>query len=104
MFAGRALPCGCLAQESESVRKLVALLDTLWRWVDETPPAAHTMRYGNPAYRTWLHRMEGAAPQARAGPMLRSRKGGSVKGLALLRPPLLWTGNWCWTAMLLPAG
>lgn len=43
--------------------KLVGMLDTLWRWVDETPDAAHTLRYGNPAYRTWFAKMAEAAPQ-----------------------------------------
>lgn len=50
-------------QESEAVGKLVGVLDTLWRWVDETPPAAHTLRYGNPAYRTWCAKMAEATPQ-----------------------------------------
>ena len=50
-------------QVSEAVQKLVGALDTLWRWVDETPPTAHTLRYGNPAYRTWFAQMAEAAPQ-----------------------------------------
>lgn len=74
---GKQLSDRC--HESESVRKLVALLDTLWRWVDETPPAAHTMRYGNPAYRTWLHRMEGAAPQLVAGVLPDELQGAAVE-------------------------
>ena len=45
------------------MQKLVGLLDTLWRWVDETPPSAHTLRYGNPAYRTWFARMAEGAQQ-----------------------------------------
>jgi serine/threonine-protein phosphatase 2A activator len=53
--------------ESEAVGKLVGVLDTLWRWVDDTPPAAHTLRYGNPAYRTWFAKMAEAAPQLMAG-------------------------------------
>ncbi|KAL4421972.1 hypothetical protein ABPG77_010995 [Micractinium sp. CCAP 211/92] len=58
---GRQLSDPC--HESEVVRKLLALLDTLWRWVEETPSAAHTLRYGNPAYRAWFARMAAAAPQ-----------------------------------------
>ena len=55
-------------QESEAVHKLVGVLDTLWRWVDDIPPASHTLRYGNPAYRTWFAKMEEAAPRVgRAG-------------------------------------
>lgn len=38
-------------QVSEAVAALKEVLDTLWQWVDETPPAAHTLRYGNPAFR-----------------------------------------------------
>ncbi|KAL4431093.1 hypothetical protein ABPG75_006349 [Micractinium tetrahymenae] len=58
---GRQLSDRC--HESEAVRRLVGMLDTLWRWVEEIPPAAHTLRYGNPAYRTWFARMAEAAPQ-----------------------------------------
>jgi serine/threonine-protein phosphatase 2A activator len=29
--------------------------------VDKTPPSAHTLRYGNPAYRVWSSRVSGAA-------------------------------------------
>lgn len=84
-LAGRALPRARLTQESEAVRKLVALLDTLWRWVEEIPPAAHTLRYGNPAYRTWSARMAEAAPQVRAAPMLRT--GEWLEGRAALLLP-----------------
>lgn len=52
------------------VHKLLALLDTLWRWVNETPSVAHTLRYGNPAYRAWFARMAEAAPQVRAAFLL----------------------------------
>lgn len=45
------------------MQKLVGVLDTLWRWVDDIPPAAHTLRYGNPAYRAWFAKMADAAPQ-----------------------------------------
>jgi serine/threonine-protein phosphatase 2A activator len=41
---------------------LVAALDTLRAWVDEIPPAEQSLRYGNPAYRTWFARMAAAAP------------------------------------------
>jgi hypothetical protein len=33
---------------------LVRLLGTLNSWVDDIPPAVHSLRYGNPAYR-WEH-------------------------------------------------
>jgi serine/threonine-protein phosphatase 2A activator len=38
-------------QVSAAVGSLKGVLDTLWQWVDEIPPASHTLRYGNPAYR-----------------------------------------------------
>ena len=53
-------------QVSDTVRGLVAALDELWALVDATPPAAHTLRYGNPAYRTWFARMAEGAEEASA--------------------------------------
>lgn len=50
------------------MRKLVGVLDMLWRWVDEIPAAAHTLRYGNPAFRTWSLQMTQQAPQVGAWP------------------------------------
>lgn len=35
---------------------------TLSGWVDEIPPAQHSMRYGNPAYRDWFQRLAQEAP------------------------------------------
>ncbi|KAI3433441.1 hypothetical protein D9Q98_003255 [Chlorella vulgaris] len=61
---GKQLSDRC--EESEAVGKLLALLDTLGRWVDEIPPAAHSLRYGNPAYRTWSARLAEQAPQLAA--------------------------------------
>eukprot|EP00887_Chlorella_sp_A99_P005770 scaffold1.g5770.t1 len=58
---GRQLSDPC--HVSETMQALVGLLDTLWTWVDEIPPAAHSLRYGNPAFRTWFARV---AQQARA--------------------------------------
>ncbi|EFN59472.1 hypothetical protein CHLNCDRAFT_18967 [Chlorella variabilis] len=58
---GKQLSDPC--EESEAVRKLVGVLDMLWRWVDEIPAAAHTLRYGNPAFRTWSLQMTQQAPQ-----------------------------------------
>lgn len=55
------------AQVSDTVQRLVGALDKLWALVDATPPAAHTLRYGNPAYRTWFARMAEGAEEASAG-------------------------------------
>jgi len=42
---------------SPAVRALVEVLDTLSRWVDEVPPTKQSLRYGNPAYKTWFARL-----------------------------------------------
>ena len=76
-------------QVSEAVQRLLRLLDTLWRWVEETPPAAHTLRYGNPAYRTWFARMAEAAPQARGG----QRGAGLAGARRLVLGRMLWSAG-----------
>lgn len=43
---------------SGAVSCLVSILDKLSDWVDEIPPVVHSLRYGNPAYRTWFARLE----------------------------------------------
>lgn len=48
---------------SPMVERFVGVLQTLGVWVDEIPPAAHTLRYGNPAYRDWFKRMAEKAPE-----------------------------------------
>lgn len=47
---------------SPPLAALAAGLDSLRAWVDEIPPAQQSLRYGNPAYRTWFARMAAAAP------------------------------------------
>ncbi|PSC73914.1 serine threonine-phosphatase 2A activator [Micractinium conductrix] len=74
---GRQLSDKC--EVSEAVQRLLRLLDTLWRWVEETPPAAHTLRYGNPAYRTWFARMAEAAPQLTAEVLPAGLEGAAVE-------------------------
>ena len=64
---------------SEAVAALLAALDTLWRWVDETPPAAHTLRYGNPAFRTWFARMAQTAQELMAGVLPQGLQGAAVE-------------------------
>lgn len=48
----------CEYKVSETVEKLVKLLDTLDRWIDETPPVDQPSRFGNKAYRTWFSRLD----------------------------------------------
>lgn len=44
-------------EPSACVRHLSESLSTLSQWVDECPPVQQSLRYGNPAYRTWFARM-----------------------------------------------
>lgn len=63
----------------ECVRAIEAALDSLSALLDEVPPAAHAMRYGNPAYRVWHDRMCGMAYEACAAalaPALREQQRG----------------------------
>jgi len=56
---GRAL--GDVCPSSPAIQSLISVLDTLWEWVNDIPPAAHTLRYGNPAYREWYGRLKAEA-------------------------------------------
>ncbi|KAI8823114.1 uncharacterized protein EV422DRAFT_392601 [Fimicolochytrium jonesii] len=47
--------------ESETVRKLVDMLDTLDKWIDEIPALETPQRFGNKAFRTWIDRLESNA-------------------------------------------
>eukprot|EP00058_Branchiostoma_floridae_P008200 XP_002593688.1 hypothetical protein BRAFLDRAFT_62463 [Branchiostoma floridae] len=53
---GKSRTCEC--HISEPTEKLLGILDTLDRWVDETPPVEQPQRFGNKAYRTWFQRLE----------------------------------------------
>ncbi|XP_041825151.1 serine/threonine-protein phosphatase 2A activator [Melanotaenia boesemani] len=48
----------CEYKVSETVEKLLDLLGTLDRWIDETPPVDQPSRFGNKAYRTWFAKLE----------------------------------------------
>lgn len=50
--------CGFPVAPSQAIEKLVALLDTLDRWIDETPPVDQPSRFGNKAYRTWYAKLD----------------------------------------------
>ncbi|KFQ34245.1 Serine/threonine-protein phosphatase 2A activator, partial [Mesitornis unicolor] len=43
---------------STPIEKLVALLNTLDRWIDETPPVDQPSRFGNKAFRTWYAKLD----------------------------------------------
>ncbi|KAL2100067.1 hypothetical protein ACEWY4_004461 [Coilia grayii] len=65
----------CEYKVSETIEKLMSLLNTLDQWIDETPPVDQPSRFGNKAYRTWYARLEQEAealvstviPEDRAG-------------------------------------
>lgn len=42
----------------QAIEKLVALLNTLDRWIDETPPMDQPSRFGNKAFRTWYAKLD----------------------------------------------
>ncbi|NXT67391.1 PTPA phosphatase, partial [Chaetops frenatus] len=50
---GKKLTC-----EYKPIEKLVALLNTLDRWIDETPPVDQPSRFGNKAFRTWYAKLD----------------------------------------------
>ncbi|MBN3272212.1 PTPA phosphatase, partial [Polyodon spathula] len=47
--------CGCHLQ---SIENLLALLNTLDRWIDETPPIDQPSRFGNKAFRLWYAKLD----------------------------------------------
>uniref|UniRef100_U3IJM6 Serine/threonine-protein phosphatase 2A activator n=1 Tax=Anas platyrhynchos platyrhynchos TaxID=8840 RepID=U3IJM6_ANAPP len=53
---GKKLTCDY--KVSEPIEKLVALLNTLDRWIDETPPVDQPSRFGNKAFRTWYAKLD----------------------------------------------
>ncbi|XP_072287887.1 serine/threonine-protein phosphatase 2A activator isoform X1 [Pyxicephalus adspersus] len=53
---GKKLTCDY--RVSEAVENLMALLDTLDRWIDETPPEDQPSRFGNKTFRTWYAKLD----------------------------------------------
>ncbi|KFW65838.1 Serine/threonine-protein phosphatase 2A activator, partial [Pygoscelis adeliae] len=47
-----------LLGKERPIEKLVALLNTLDRWIDETPPVDQPSRFGNKAFRTWYAKLD----------------------------------------------
>uniref|UniRef100_A0A3B3QT01 Serine/threonine-protein phosphatase 2A activator n=1 Tax=Paramormyrops kingsleyae TaxID=1676925 RepID=A0A3B3QT01_9TELE len=45
-------------KRSQTVQKLLDVLNTLDRWIDETPPVDQPSRFGNKAFRTWYAKLE----------------------------------------------
>uniref|UniRef100_A0A2P2IML8 Serine/threonine-protein phosphatase 2A activator n=1 Tax=Rhizophora mucronata TaxID=61149 RepID=A0A2P2IML8_RHIMU len=46
-------PC----RESQTVKTMVSIIETLIQWIEEIPPVEQAARYGNIAYRTWNERL-----------------------------------------------
>lgn len=42
----------------QTVEKLLDLLETLDRWINETPPVDQPSRFGNKAYRAWYAKLD----------------------------------------------
>lgn len=76
----------------QAIEKLVALLNTLDRWIDETPPVDQPSRFGNKAYRTWYAKLdEVRLPQTGVGAGLGwAGRGGA--GLGRAAPRIRITG------------
>uniref|UniRef100_A0A8C5WM54 Serine/threonine-protein phosphatase 2A activator n=1 Tax=Leptobrachium leishanense TaxID=445787 RepID=A0A8C5WM54_9ANUR len=53
---GKKLSCDY--KVSEAIEKLMALLEVLNRWIDETPPVDQPSRFGNKAFRTWYAKLD----------------------------------------------
>ncbi|KNC99957.1 uncharacterized protein SPPG_05329 [Spizellomyces punctatus DAOM BR117] len=46
---------------SETVQKILDMLNTLDKWIDDIPPLESPQRFGNKAFRTWIQRLEANA-------------------------------------------
>ncbi|XP_039254588.2 serine/threonine-protein phosphatase 2A activator-like [Styela clava] len=53
---GKKLSAPC--EVSETTKKIVALLDLLDKWIDETPSIDQPQRFGNKAFRTWYEKLK----------------------------------------------
>lgn len=54
------------APSSPTVDALIKVLDTLEGWIDQIPAVSQSLRYGNPAFRTWHARAVAKAPELMA--------------------------------------
>lgn len=58
------------------------MLDTLSGWVDQIPPVTQSLRYGNPAFRTWHAKVASQAQQL-VGTLLPETLRGAITELGL---------------------
>lgn len=83
--------CRSSVAPSQAIEKLVALLDTLDRWIDETPPVDQPSRFGNKAYRTWYAKLDQVSltVRAQAGPGRWEEYYGPRRGKCVFKAGLL---------------
>ncbi|KAH9489122.1 hypothetical protein Btru_057132 [Bulinus truncatus] len=48
---------------SSVIEKLIGILDTFDKWIDETPPIDQPQRFGNKAFRTWFKKLSEEGPK-----------------------------------------
>uniref|UniRef100_A0A8C6T805 Serine/threonine-protein phosphatase 2A activator n=1 Tax=Neogobius melanostomus TaxID=47308 RepID=A0A8C6T805_9GOBI len=72
----------CEYEVSETVEKLLGLLDTLNNWIDETPPVDQPSRFGNQAFRTWYTKLDKNA-EALVSALLPADKQAAVPEIAV---------------------
>src|SRR4051812_6588649 len=56
--AVKSKPLSAPCVVSPFITAAIGVLDTLDKWIDETPPTAQPTRYGNKAFRTWYATVE----------------------------------------------
>lgn len=57
-LAVKAKPLDSSCTVSSTIEKLLTLLETLSRYIDEIPPVDQPQRFGNKAFRTWHNRLK----------------------------------------------
>lgn len=77
-------PTSVPVRPSKTISNLLNVLETVDGWVDEIPPLKQSLRYGNPAFRTWFSKVEDHADE-----LLRSVLPSKVAAAAVELKPVL---------------
>ncbi|XP_048469736.1 serine/threonine-protein phosphatase 2A activator [Rhincodon typus] len=80
---GKKLTCDY--KTSAPVEKLIMLLNTLDKWIDETPPVDQPSRFGNKAFRTWYSKLEKEAENLVSSVIPRELNGAVVEAAVYLK-------------------
>eukprot|EP01099_Mayorella_cantabrigiensis_P009056 TRINITY_DN976_c0_g2_i1.p1 TRINITY_DN976_c0_g2~~TRINITY_DN976_c0_g2_i1.p1 ORF type:complete len:319 (+),score=63.76 TRINITY_DN976_c0_g2_i1:78-1034(+) len=64
---------------SPFVEKTLQIFETLATWVDEIPPVAQPMRYGNKAFRTWYERLVSNTSSMMLGLLPDDKRGAEIE-------------------------